>query len=262
MKEKISITIEKDILEKIDGYVDNIIIRNRSQAIEFLARNAIGDKRIAVVLSGGNEEDLKIKGLDIFRPLGKIKNETVISKAVKKLRENDFKEIYVIARHKVLTAIFDVLKDGSEFGVKINYIEEKISEGTGDSLKYLKGKLKERALVVYSDIIFDDVNLEDLWNNHLSNKSIATIMLTTSANPSRKGSVRMQGNKIIEFVQKSRADSNLVFSPIFVIEPEVLEKQGHSLEQNIFPSLVHKGLLNGYVSSEKERHVHVKEDLM
>ncbi len=262
MKEKISITIEKEILKKIDEYIDNITIRNRSQAIEFLARTAIGEKRTAVILSGGNEEDLKIKGLDIFRPLGKLKNETIISRAIKKLRESDFKEIYIIARHKVLTGIFDILKDGSEFGVKINYVEEKTSRGTADSLRYLKAKLKERALVVYSDIIFDNVNIEDFWNNHLNNRSSATIMLTTSSEPAHKGSVRMQGTKIIEFVQKSDADSNLVFSPIFIIEPEILEREGHSLETEIFPSLVHKGLLNGYVSSEKEKHVHSKEDLI
>src|SRR3989338_1452312 len=111
MKEKISITIDSKLLEKIDSIIDGISIRNRSQAIEFLSRSAIVEKRSAVILSGGDEKTLRLE--DSFRPLGLIKNKTVVERAIRKFRDNNFKEIFIIARHKVLTAIFDILKDGS-----------------------------------------------------------------------------------------------------------------------------------------------------
>ena len=53
MKRKISITIEDSVLKGIDGVIDNIFIRNRSQAIEFLAKNALGEHKQAVILAGG-----------------------------------------------------------------------------------------------------------------------------------------------------------------------------------------------------------------
>ena len=41
MKQKISITIDREILKRVDSIVDNVIIRNRSQAIEHLANNSL-----------------------------------------------------------------------------------------------------------------------------------------------------------------------------------------------------------------------------
>ena len=49
-KTKISITIDEKILRDIDFIVDNIYIRNRSQAIEYLAKNALEENKIAVIL--------------------------------------------------------------------------------------------------------------------------------------------------------------------------------------------------------------------
>ena len=259
-KKKISITINEKTLQDIDGIIDNIYIRNRSQAIEHLVNNALGENRIAVILLGGDEERLKID--KDYRPTAAVKNNAVIGLAMKKLRENGFKTIFVVARHTLLTRLFEILKDGSGYGVKINYAEEKVSHGTADSLRLLKGKISSNFLVVYGDIIFNKINIEELWNDHIKQNAVATIMLTTSSKPSEKGTVRVEGNKVLTFTQKpKKSDIYLVFSPIFVTEPQIFEYSGSSLESDIFPELAEKGLLNGHLSSEKEVHVHSKKDL-
>ena len=56
MKEKISITVEKSLLKGVDSIVDNLHIRNRSQAFEHLVSAALGANRTAVILAGGPEE--------------------------------------------------------------------------------------------------------------------------------------------------------------------------------------------------------------
>ena len=63
-KTKISITINEKTLHDIDSIIDNIYIRNRSQAIEHLARNALGENKTAVILLGGDEERLKVSELE------------------------------------------------------------------------------------------------------------------------------------------------------------------------------------------------------
>ena len=103
--------------------------------------------------------------------------------------------------------------------------------------------------------------INELWNQHAKSGYLATIMLTTSGTPSEKGAVRMEGSKVVSFVQKKKADSYLVFSPIFAAEPELLEQPGNSLEHDIFPRLAEKGLLQGHVSAERERHVHTMADV-
>jgi NDP-sugar pyrophosphorylase family protein len=259
-KIKISITINEKTLQDIDSIIDNIYIRNRSQAIEHLAKNALGENKNAVILLGGDDKHVKI-GKDGYRPTARVKSGFVIELALKKLRENNFKTVFIVARHALLTRLFEMLKDGTHYGVKISYIEEKSSNGTADSLRLLKGKISTNFLAVYGDIIFSKINIEELWNDHIKQNAAATIMLTTSSKPSEKGTVRVEGNKVLTFTQKPRkSDIYLVFSPIFVTEPQIFEYSGKSLESDVFPELAEKGLLNGHLSSEKDVHIHSKKD--
>ena len=67
---------------------------------------------------------------------------------------------------------------------------------------------------------------------------------------------------MLSFTQKSKkSDIYLVFSPIFVAEPQIFDYSGSSLEFDVFPELAEKGLLNGHLSSEKEGHIHSKRDI-
>ena len=86
-KRKISITLNEKLLNDVDSLVDNIFIRNRSQAIEHLVSNGIKENKAAVILLGGDESNLRISEND-YSPTAKIKNNAVIELAVKKLREN------------------------------------------------------------------------------------------------------------------------------------------------------------------------------
>jgi len=261
MKTKISITIEEKTLRDIDSIIDNIYIRNRSQAIEYLAGKSLSGDRVAALLCGGSGQRLRLSE-GVYRPTAKIKGLSVVEHAVKKLRENGFKRIFVIAEHKVLTKIFEILKDGASYGARIEYIEEKESKGTANSLRLLKGKVNSAFLIVYGDIIFKNINIEELWNEHLKQRGIATIMLTTSSRPSEKGTVKVEGNKVLSFTQKPKeSDVYLVFSPIIAAEPEIFDYAGNSLEKDVFPHLAEKGLLNGRLSSEKEKHIHSVKDL-
>ena len=265
MKRKISITIEDSVLKGIDSVVDNVFIRNRSQAIEFLAKTALGEHKQAVILAGGPEEKLRISDAE-YRITARIRNTTVVEKAVKKLRENGFKDIFIVARHNVLTKVFDIMKDGSSYNVKVSYIEEKErdSNGSADSLRLLKGKINTNFLVVYGHVVFDKVNIQELWNQHLKQgTAVATLILTTAPNPNEKGTVNVEGNRILEFIQKpKKTDVYLVFSPIFVATPEVFNTSGSSLEYDVFPKLAEQGLLYGHTSSEREQHIHTAADAM
>jgi len=261
MKKKISITINEKTLKDIDTIIDNIYIRNRSQAIELLVNSALGENRVAVILSGGPEEDLKISERE-YRITAKINENSLVELAIIKLKEGGFKKIYLIARPKIINSVFSIVQNGSRYGVSIEYLEEKESLGTADSLSLVRGKINTNFLVVYGDILFKNLNLEELWNEHLKRKGIVTLLLTTTPTPTKKGVVKIEGSKILEFIQKPEtSDVYLGFSSVFVAQPELLEYSGHSLEKNIFPILAKKGVLNGYLSTSKVLKLHSKKDL-
>lgn len=261
MKKKISITLNENTLKEIDRIIDNIYIRNRSQAIELLVNNALGENKVAVILSGGSEEHLKISDKE-YRITAKLNGNTLIEEMITKLKEEGFKKILLVARKNIINAVFSIIQNGSKFGVDIEYIEEIKSEGTADTLKTIKGKINTSFLVIYGDILFNELNLEELWDEHLKRKGTATLLLTTTPDPSKKGVVKIEGSKILEFIQKPKdSEVYLGFSSIFITQPEILEYKGSSLEMDVFPEMAKNKLLNGYLSTTKIKKIHSKEDL-
>ncbi|PIN69258.1 hypothetical protein COV94_03105, partial [Candidatus Woesearchaeota archaeon CG11_big_fil_rev_8_21_14_0_20_57_5] len=59
-RQKISITVDSALLREVDGIIDNVTVRNRSQAIEHLVRASLGESKTAVLLSGGPVEKIRI----------------------------------------------------------------------------------------------------------------------------------------------------------------------------------------------------------
>ncbi len=258
MKEKISITLDSSILKEIDSLIDGIRIRNRSQAIEFLIKKSLSEKKTAVILSGGEENRLKVNG--VYKPLLKYKSKTTIEHIIEWLRKFDFSDIYIVGRKNVLSEIFKVVGDGSEFGVSISYVEEKeekmiTKQDTAKTLKLLNGTINKPFLCIYCDVLCD-FDLEDLWRFHIKSDNIATMVVKTSKEPRKWGNVEMVGNRITKFVEKPKKEENyLVYTGIFVANPEIFKQQGFSLEYEIFPRLAEKGMLGGYIVSGFCEHV-------
>lgn len=262
MKKKISITIEDTVLKDIENYIDNVFIRNRSQAIEQLVRSSLEETKTAIILSGGQEDKIRISENE-FRITAIVDKKPLCVHAIEKLREDGFRKIIIIARGGVLTSVFSILKNGHDFGVEITYVEERECHGTADSLRLARARVKGSFLVVYGDVVFSNINLAELWKEHVKERKTATLLVTTSLHPSTKGALRMEGNTILEFKEKPKqSEQYIVFSPIFAAEEEIFDVEGKSLEKDVFPLLAEKRLLKGHLSSEKESHIHSKADAL
>jgi len=265
MKHKISITINEKILKDVDSIVDNIVIRNRSQAIEHLIKKSMRETKTAVILAGG---EVKNSGKKIKNRYAlKINNRTMISHTIKKLHDTGFRTIYIIAPHDTLTNIFKTVGNGSDFNVKIEYIDEEVAEGSGYALKLLREKVKTTFLVVQCDLIIDYIDLMELWNKHLQEKAVTTLLICTEVQPKDRvkyGHVSVSGNKILSYDEKplfNKLKSSIFFAGVFVSEPEILKCPGKSLEFDIFPELAKRGLLAGHISNLPHLHIHTNEDL-
>ncbi len=260
MKEKISITIEENILRELDALIDNIVIKNRSNAIEFLVNKALGQSKTAVILSGGSPDYLRISKTE-FRPTAKINSKPLLQHNIDKLKLCGFKHIYIIARKPVLTAIFGVLSNKENHDMNFEFVQEPESRGTAFSLKQLKGKLNSPFIVLYGDIVAANLELISLWKSHIRNKFTATLLLTSSPEPNKKGVVELEGNRIVRFIQKpSKTELYIGFSSVFVAEPSIMDYAGDWLELDIFPRMAAEGLLGGFVSSQQVIHIHSTSD--
>ncbi|MFH1127088.1 MAG: sugar phosphate nucleotidyltransferase [archaeon] len=260
MKEKISVTIESSVLRAVESIVDGIRIKNRSDAIECLLKKSVGERRVAAILCGG-DEDKQVLSDGSYRFVAKIGDATVIEDTVRQLKNFGFSKIFVAGRNNVLMRIFSVLKNGESFGVSVDYVEEIESRGTADTLRLLSAKIDGDFLVVYGDLVFR-YDLNRLYKEHIVNGGVVTLALSSAAHPSEKGTVQLDGNRVLEFSQKVKSASSFIaFTPIFVASPDIFSVDGETLEDDVFSRLVAAGQLYGLVLSGKDVHVHKKGDL-
>ena len=92
---------------------------------------------------------------------------------------------------------------------------------TGGRLKRLKKYLeKDTFLLTYGDGV-SNVNLKKLIKFHqLNNK---TLTLTAVRPPARFGAIKLKGNKVSYFKEKSKTDSGWINGGFFVVEPEIFK---------------------------------------
>ncbi len=253
MKERVTLTIDKRILEKVDGIVDGLSVRNRSHAIELILSRYMNFRELktALILCGGKGTRLRPITYEIPKALVPVHGKPLIEHLFDLLKKYGVNDIVLSVGHMKEKIISE--KDSwSRLGLNISFVEEGKPLGTGGPLRLARNRLTKTFIVSNGDEL-KNINVIDMYESHKKNRALATIALTTVKDPSRYGVARLEGNRIIEFVEKPRKDkapSNLINAGFYLLEPEVIDripKKGFSmLEKDVFPELAKKGRLFGF----------------
>jgi len=251
-RNRLTITLRKDLLPLVDSLVDGTTIRNRSHAIEYVLSQHLGPKfHHALILAGGEGVKLRPFTYELPKSMIPVKGRPILEYVVDLLREYGFRKITLLTGH-LGDKIQQHFGDGSKFGVQIDYIEEKGTVGTAGALRAARGHFKDTFLLIYGDVLAD-LNLRDFVDFHSSHNGIVTTAVTTVADPSGFGVVRLHGPQIVDYVEKpdeGTQRSHIVSAGIHVMEPEIFaelpNRSPASLERDVFPRLARKNKLVGY----------------
>ncbi len=253
MKERVTLTLDANILADVDSKVDGHKIKNRSHAIELLLMQSLGNSdmpKVAVILAGGVGTRLQPITFEIPKPLVLVHDRTLLEHQFDLFKRHGIKNIVISIGYKG-DKIKHAIGDGKRFGVNVSYVEESKPLGTAGPVKLAKQFITGTFVTENADEL-KDIDLNDMYLFHKENKALVTIALTTVDNPSAYGVAKMQGGKILEFVEKPKredAPSNLINSGLYMMEPEVLDYIGEGfsmLEKDVFPKLAQEGKLFGY----------------
>jgi len=254
MKERITITLDKELIKEIDKKVDGHKIKNRSHAIELNLMSSLGNNKPkkALILAGGKGTRLKPITNEIPKQLMPIHGKTILEHVLDLFKKHGIKDIILSIGYKG-DNIKEYFGNGKKFNVNIVYVEEDTPLGTAGPIRLAKDLLNDTFIVCNADEL-KDIDLFDMYLSHKENKATATIALTTVEDPSVYGVARLQGNKILEFVEKPKkeAPSNLINSGLYIFEPSIINyiPEGRSmLEKDVFPKLAKDGKLFGYIFS-------------
>jgi mannose-1-phosphate guanylyltransferase len=252
MKERITLTIDKKILEKIDRLVDGLSVRNRSHAMELVLSKYMNFRELktALILSGGEGTRLRPITYEIPKSLVPVHGKPLIEHLFDLLKKYGVNDVILSVGH-MKEKITNEKDNWSRLGLNISFVEEQKPLGTGGPLRLAKDKLTKTFIVSNGDEL-KNINIMDMYESHKKNRALTTIALTTVSDPSQYGVARLEGNRIVEFVEKpkkGKAPSNLINAGFYILEPEVVEmipKGKCSLEKQIFPKLAKMGRLFGF----------------
>jgi NDP-sugar pyrophosphorylase family protein len=258
MKRRVTLTIESEILQKLDKRVDGVNIRNRSHIIEMMLDRQLKNEGIkhAVILCGGKGTRLQPITYEIPKTLIPIQGRPLIDHLFDLLKRHDIRNVTLSVGH-MKDKVKEQIGDGFSFGMNVHYNEEETALGTAGAIKLLKqkGTLPREPFIVSNGDELKDIDIESMFREHKNSNALATIALTAVETPSDYGVARLNGNQILEFVEKPSpgdAPSNFINAGFYILEPDVVEMipEGFSmLEKDVFPKLASMGRLHGFAFS-------------
>src|SRR3989338_9346215 len=130
MKERVTITLDSELIRQIDKRIDGNIIKNRSQQIELLLTKSLGTYRPekAVILVGGKRVKKTIIP-KLPNCMLELQGRTILEHIFDLLKKYGIRDVILNVGY-LKDKVKEYYSDGTKFGVNITYIEEEEPLGT------------------------------------------------------------------------------------------------------------------------------------
>tara|TARA_B100001093_G_C26766873_1_gene988293 strand:- start:428 stop:1129 length:702 start_codon:yes stop_codon:yes gene_type:complete len=198
-----------------------------------------------VILAGGQGTRISEYTKKIPKPMIQILKKPIIVRIIEYYSKFNFKEFIIAGGYKqqILKSFFK--KNLKDLNIKV--VNTGTNTMTGGRLKRLKKFLnRETFLMTYGDGLAN-VDLDKLIKFHKKNKKLVT--LTAVRPPARFGYLKLKGNSVKYFKEKSKTDEGWINGGFFIIEPKFLNNikgDGTYLEREPLEKLVKKNNLAAF----------------
>ena len=154
------------------------------------------------------------------KPMLKVGNRPILETIILNFKKHGFTNIILSVSYKS-EIIEEYFKDGSDFGVNIEYIHEEKRMGTAGALSLMRDKLTESFFVMNGDLL-TNINFENMMEYHLSHNSVATMGVREYDFQVPYGVVETDGVDIVSIEEKPMHQF-FVSGGIYVLSPNVLK---------------------------------------
>jgi len=154
-----------------------------------------------------------------------VANKPVLFYTLENIKKLDIEEVGVVVNPQNKRVFEETLRDGSEFGLRIEYIVQEEPKGLAHAVWIARDFLGEEDFLMY---LGDNLILEDLKpfvKEFLENEDIqASILLSPVKDPTRFGIAVMENGKVIEVVEKPKIPpSNLAIVGVYLFRNIIFE---------------------------------------
>jgi len=211
-----------------------------------------------IIISGGWGTRLRPLTCTIPKPLIPIVNKPVIERQILLLRSAGVTEI-ILAVSVMADVLKNFFKDGKDFGVKIQYTDEKVPMGTAGAIKLAEDFLKDDNFFMLNGDVILNFDFNQMLKIHEKCKGIGLIASKVVEDPSRYGVliVDNESGRINKFLEKDEyipPEGKYIPMPInagiYLLEPDIFKyiepAKKVSIEREVFPKLANEGNLYIY----------------
>ncbi len=188
-----------------------------------------------------------------------LNGKTLIQNQIDFFASKGITSLYIITPHTA--QINEILAEVSGSSINVQIVESN-SDGNAQALKVIKSYLQTSNFITMSGDIFIDFQLRNMIKTHIDSKLVATIGLMTRQEATDFGNVVLDGDVIIDFIEKPRnIKSNVVNAGIYIFRPEIFEffdNSTISLEKDLFPKLAKLHQARGFFVHGEYHHMSSK----
>lgn len=183
-------------------------------------KSNIKKENTVVLMAGGLGTRLGSLTENCPKPMLKVGDRPILEVVLENLKEHSFSNFVITVNYKA-EMIESYFKNGSEFGVNIEYIHEKERMGTAGSLSLVKPKNDHPIIVMNGDVL-TKFNFSQFLSHHIDHKYAATMCVRKYDLQVPFGVVEVDERSLITGIKEKPTHSFFVNAGIYAINPEVL----------------------------------------
>jgi NDP-sugar pyrophosphorylase family protein len=182
----------------------------------------------AMILAAGYGERLWPLTCDRTKPALPVLGKPLVGYVAEYLAQNGIAEVVVNLHHQP-ASVRRALGDGSQFGVRLQYVHEPVILGTSGALDNARGLLEGDTFVVVNGKLITDLDLEAALATHRREKALATLVLMRNPKHERFSMVETRDGLVTGFagmpgpLAQTAAEPPLMFTGIQILESRIFD---------------------------------------
>ena len=182
----------------------------------------------AMILAAGYGERLWPLTCDRTKPALPVLGKPLVGYVAEYLAKYGVEDVVVNLHHQP-DSVRRALGDGSQFGVRLQYVHEPVILGTSGALDNARQLLEGDTFVVVNGKLITDLDLSAALETHRQEKALATLVLLRNPKHERFSVVETRDGLVSGFggmpspSQEPHAEPPLMFTGIHILESRIFE---------------------------------------
>jgi NDP-sugar pyrophosphorylase family protein len=247
-KSKISISIDEDVLRRVESQMKREGTRSLSEAMQNYVT-------LGLMRAGIKTAVLLMRKRDFHLLFEKVSGKFLIEQHLDFFDKSGIEQVYFITSHNERLKDLNTIIERHNMGV--HFVYEEKEQGNISALRLVEKKIFEPFLLVYGDtyFMFDSARMIE---RHFLSKALVTVGLYGEKPQKTCSVITLDGDDIKEFKKGVQKDSLIIDIGVYILNPEIYRQfrpDDKSLEAHVFPRLCALGMIKGYFIYGEHKHL-------